>query len=69
MPPVELGSNDAWLEIQFKVFCEISTTMHGGELQMIGRESRLRTVPQLSVPSTLIRQTFAFGIVKPLYPA
>src|SRR6516165_7983006 len=59
------GSSDAFVVSHCAVFCVISTTTQGGVLQIIARESRDRTVPQLS-PLDVTRHTFEVGIVNPL---
>src|SRR2546423_1319328 len=67
-PPSPFGSNEALVLTNCSVSCVVSTTMQGGDCQMIWRASRLRTPLQLS-PSVVTRQVLASGIVKPFKPA
>jgi hypothetical protein len=61
--PAALGSNDILVVSQFAVFWVISTTTQGPCVHTIGRESRDRTVPQLSDPDAGTRHTFVVAIV------
>src|SRR5260370_36338376 len=62
-PPIRaVGLSDALVVSQFNVFCVISTTTQGLGEHIIGRESRDRTVPQLSLLDVM-RQTLPGGVV------
>src|SRR5437879_9091522 len=62
--PAAAGRIDPSVVSQVAVFCLISTTIQGGAEHRIGRGSRLRTVPQLSLLAVM-RHTLPFGIVNP----
>jgi hypothetical protein len=68
LPTCPVGCNDAFVVDHSAVFCVISTTIHGLCAHTIGRESRDRTVLQLS-PLDVTRHTFEVGIVKPFKDA
>ena len=66
--PDAAGLIETCVVSQAKVFCVISTTIQGGAEHIMGLESRLRTVLQLS-PLAVIRHTLALGIVNPFNKA
>ena len=67
--PAAPGCSDICVDSQAAVFCVISTTTQGPCEHTIGRESKERTVVQLSEPAAGIRHALAFEIVYPLINA